>query len=101
MQRIVQRHVCLEVIVREVNVNNRCILTQGALLASALVLIQQTEATCPKVKDFRQLYTKVVADKHEDSIAKFGAILAQGMECAKIIILSKIVLCIFYQIVLS
>lgn len=52
---------------------------QGALLASALVLIQQTEATCPKVKDFRQLYAKVVTDKHEDSIAKFGAILAQGI----------------------
>ncbi|KAA0200315.1 hypothetical protein HAZT_HAZT001908 [Hyalella azteca] len=52
---------------------------QGALLASALVLIQQTEVTCTKVKDFRQLYAKVVADKHEDSIAKFGAILAQGI----------------------
>ncbi|KAF2361483.1 Proteasome/cyclosome repeat [Trinorchestia longiramus] len=52
---------------------------QGALLASALVLIQQTESTCSKVKDFRQLYAKVVADKHEDSIAKFGAILAQGI----------------------
>lgn len=32
---------------------------QGALIASALILIQQTEATCPKVKDFRQLYHKV------------------------------------------
>ncbi|MPC15068.1 26S proteasome non-ATPase regulatory subunit 1 [Portunus trituberculatus] len=52
---------------------------QGALIASALVLIQQTEATCPKVKDFRQLYAKVISDKHEDSIAKFGAILAQGI----------------------
>ena len=52
---------------------------QGALLASALVLIQQTEATCSKVKDFRSLYSKVVSDKHEDSIAKFGAIVAQGI----------------------
>ncbi|XP_037777929.1 26S proteasome non-ATPase regulatory subunit 1-like [Penaeus monodon] len=52
---------------------------QGALIASALVLIQQTESTCPKVKDFRQLYAKVIGDKHEDSIAKFGAILAQGI----------------------
>lgn len=33
---------------------------QGALIASALILIQQTEATCPKVKDFRQLYHKVL-----------------------------------------
>ncbi|MCL4127940.1 UNVERIFIED_CONTAM: hypothetical protein GTU68_019300 [Idotea baltica] len=52
---------------------------QGALISSALVLIQQTESTCPKVKDFRQLYSKVIGDKHEDSIAKFGAILAQGI----------------------
>jgi len=52
---------------------------QGALIASALVLIQHTESTCPKVKDFRTLYAKVIADKHEDSIAKFGAILAQGI----------------------
>ncbi|KAL7631720.1 UNVERIFIED_CONTAM: hypothetical protein RMT77_017975 [Armadillidium vulgare] len=52
---------------------------QGALMASALVLIQQTESTCAKVKDFRQLYSKVIGDKHEDSIAKFGAILAQGI----------------------
>ena len=52
---------------------------QGALIASALVVIQQTEATCSKMKDFRQLYNKVITDKHEDSIAKFGAILAQGI----------------------
>ncbi|CAN7996012.1 unnamed protein product, partial [Ixodes hexagonus] len=52
---------------------------QGALIASALILIQQTEATCPKVKDFRQLYHKVVSDKHDDVMAKLGAILAQGI----------------------
>ena len=52
---------------------------QGALIASALVLIQQTEVTCPKVKDFRALYSKVISDKHEDVMAKFGAILAQGI----------------------
>ncbi|XP_061936881.1 26S proteasome non-ATPase regulatory subunit 1 isoform X1 [Apis cerana] len=52
---------------------------QGALIASAMILIQQTEATCPRVKDFRALYAKVVVDKHEDVMAKFGAILAQGI----------------------
>jgi len=52
---------------------------QGALLASAMVLIQQTEVTCPKVKEFRALYTKVLNDKHDDVMAKFGAILAQGI----------------------
>merc|ERR1712071_637538 len=52
---------------------------QGALLASALVLVQHTEFTSSKVKDIRQLYAKVIADKHEDVMAKFGAILAQGI----------------------
>lgn len=52
---------------------------QGALIASAMILIQQTESTCPRVKDFRALYAKVVVDKHEDVMAKFGAILAQGI----------------------
>jgi len=32
---------------------------QGALIASALILVQHTEVTCPKVKDFRELYAKV------------------------------------------
>lgn len=52
---------------------------QGALIASALVLIQQTEVLNPKVKEFRQLYSKVISDKHEDVMAKFGAIIAQGI----------------------
>ncbi|XP_054156601.1 26S proteasome non-ATPase regulatory subunit 1-like [Oppia nitens] len=52
---------------------------QGALISSALILVQQTEATCPKVKEFRQLYVKVISDKHDDVMAKFGAILAQGI----------------------
>merc|ERR1719394_1259570 len=52
---------------------------QGALIASAMILVQQTELTCSKVKDFRALYAKVITDKHEDVMAKFGAILAQGI----------------------
>ncbi|XP_066591012.1 26S proteasome non-ATPase regulatory subunit 1 [Prorops nasuta] len=52
---------------------------QGALIASAMILIQQTESTCSRVKDFRALYAKVIVDKHEDVMAKFGAILAQGI----------------------
>merc|ERR1719450_1538973 len=52
---------------------------QYALVASALITIQQTESICPKAKQIRKTYTKVIADKHEDSIAKFGAILAQGI----------------------
>merc|ERR1719429_186997 len=52
---------------------------QGALIASALILVQHTEQTCPKVKEFRTMYAKVISDKHEDVMAKFGAILAQGI----------------------
>ena len=44
-----------------------------------MILVQQTEQTCPKVKDFRALYQKVITDKHEDVMAKFGAILATGL----------------------
>ena len=55
---------------------NKKYCLQGALIASAMILVQQTEQTCPKVKDFRALYQKVITDKHEDVMAKFGAILA-------------------------
>ena len=52
---------------------------QGALIASAMILIQQTDQTCAKVSFFRQLYTQVITNKHEDVMAKYGAILAQGI----------------------
>ncbi|XP_048744052.2 26S proteasome non-ATPase regulatory subunit 1-like [Ostrea edulis] len=52
---------------------------QGALIASALVLVQQNENTCPKVSHYRSLYSKIISDKHDDVMAKFGAILAQGI----------------------
>merc|ERR1719354_711316 len=52
---------------------------QGALIASSMVLIQHTDISCPKVKTFRELYKKVINDKHEDVMAKKGAILAQGI----------------------
>lgn len=52
---------------------------QGALIASAMILIQQTDQTCPKATFFRQLYSSVITNKHEDVMAKFGAILAQGI----------------------
>ncbi|XP_067617166.1 26S proteasome non-ATPase regulatory subunit 1 [Eurosta solidaginis] len=52
---------------------------QGALIASAMILIQHTDQTCPKTTFFRQLYAEVISNKHEDVMAKFGAILAQGI----------------------
>lgn len=52
---------------------------QGVLVAMSLVCIQHTETTCPKVKTFRETLMKIITDKHDDVIAKFGAILAQGI----------------------
>jgi 26S proteasome regulatory subunit N2 len=46
-------------------------LKAGFLLMHELLTFQ--------VKDFRALYAKVIVDKHEDVMAKFGAILAQGI----------------------
>jgi len=52
---------------------------QGALIAMAIVLIQQTAATCSEVIEFRKTITKTITEKGEDSITKFGAIIAQGI----------------------
>lgn len=52
---------------------------QGALIASALVLIQQNAVTCPKSVEFRQKLLKIIGDRHEDLMAKFGAIVACGI----------------------
>ncbi|GAN10768.1 26S proteasome non-ATPase regulatory subunit 1 [Mucor ambiguus] len=52
---------------------------QGAFMSQAMILIQQTENTNPKVAGVRKLYEKIISDKHEDPMAKFGAVLAQGI----------------------
>ena len=52
---------------------------QGAFISTAMVLVQQTEELQPKVKTFREKLKKTIEDKHEDSITKFGAILATGI----------------------
>ncbi|THD26271.1 26S proteasome non ATPase regulatory subunit [Fasciola hepatica] len=52
---------------------------QGALIATAMVLMQQNGVTCPKSVDFREKCLKIVSDRHEDLLAKFGAILACGI----------------------
>jgi 26S proteasome regulatory subunit N2 len=52
---------------------------QGAYTSLAMVLVQQTEAQSPKVAAIRELFAKVVADKREDPMARFGASLAQGI----------------------
>lgn len=52
---------------------------QGAFISLAMILIQQSESSVPKVVAIRELFSKTVADKHEDPMARFGASLAQGI----------------------
>ncbi|RKP15249.1 armadillo-type protein, partial [Piptocephalis cylindrospora] len=52
---------------------------QGALISLALILIQHTDHTSPKATAIRRLFQERIADKHEYLLAKFGAILAQGI----------------------
>lgn len=52
---------------------------QGALIATSMVLIQATEALEPRVTQVRSLYQKIISDKREDVMTKFGAILSQGL----------------------
>uniref|UniRef100_A0A914M0D6 Uncharacterized protein n=1 Tax=Meloidogyne incognita TaxID=6306 RepID=A0A914M0D6_MELIC len=52
---------------------------QGALIALSFVLIQHTESTCSNVVEFRKTITKTITEKSEDTITKFGAIVAQGI----------------------
>lgn len=52
---------------------------QGALQATAMILIQQNETLYPKVKEFTSLYANTIKNKHEDALAKFGAATAQGI----------------------
>ncbi|KAG9043742.1 proteasome regulatory particle base subunit [Tulasnella sp. UAMH 9824] len=52
---------------------------QGALIALAMILIQQTEASSPSVAPTRAMFAKIISDKHEDPMARFGAAIAQGL----------------------
>ena len=52
---------------------------QGVLIAMAMIFIQCNEQSVPKVSQFRQTLEKVITNRHEDALAKFGAALAQGI----------------------
>lgn len=52
---------------------------QGALISLAMIMVQQNEAMNPKVAAIRKQLTKVVGDRHEDAMAKFGCALALGI----------------------
>lgn len=52
---------------------------QGALIALAMIMVQQNETMNPKVASIRKTLKKVVGDRHEDAMTKFGAALALGI----------------------
>ncbi len=52
---------------------------QGALIALAMVLMQTTKAQEPKVEAIRKQFEERTADKHEETLAKLGAILGAGI----------------------
>lgn len=52
---------------------------QGALIALAMVLVQQNDALNPKVGAIRKQMLKIVGDRHEDAMCKFGCALAMGI----------------------
>ena len=59
--------------------DSQSLVRQGAMIASAMILIQHTQVKVPKVKEIKDLYFNTVNDKHEDTMTKFGAILAIGI----------------------
>lgn len=52
---------------------------QGALIAMAMILVQQNEAMNPKVTAIRKTLQRIAGDRHEDAMAKFGCALALGI----------------------
>ncbi|CAE6456206.1 unnamed protein product [Rhizoctonia solani] len=51
---------------------------QGAFVSLGMILVQQSEASSPSLSPTRALYHKIISDKHEDPMARFGAALGQG-----------------------
>jgi len=51
---------------------------QGAFIALGMILVQQSDASSPSLASIRTTYTKIVGDKHEDPMARFGAALGQS-----------------------
>ncbi|POR39068.1 26S proteasome regulatory subunit rpn2, partial [Tolypocladium paradoxum] len=52
---------------------------QGALISLAMIMTQQNEVMNPKVSSIRKTLKRVVGDRHEDAMTKFGAALALGI----------------------
>ena len=52
---------------------------QGALIALSMVLVQQNEAMNPKATKIRKDMLRIIGDRHEDAMCKFGCAMAMGI----------------------
>ena len=52
---------------------------QAACLALAMILIQQNEELNPRVQMARTTFDKIISERHEEAMARFGASVAQGL----------------------
>ncbi|KAL3425549.1 proteasome/cyclosome [Phlyctema vagabunda] len=52
---------------------------QGALISLAMIMVQQNEVMNPKVASIRKTLKKIIGDRHEDAMTKFGGALALGI----------------------
>ena len=51
---------------------------QGAFMALGMVLVQQSEASSAASTAVRTSYNKIIGNKHEDPMARYGAAVGQG-----------------------
>lgn len=51
---------------------------QGAFIALGMILVEQSEVSSPSFTSTRNRYQKIISDKHEDPMARFGAAIGQG-----------------------
>lgn len=59
--------------------DNTAFVRQGALIAMSLIFIQVSENKEPKVGKINKLYDKIIKNRHEEVLAKMGAILSTGI----------------------
>lgn len=52
---------------------------QHAFIGLALILIQQTEKSNPKVKEVNELFDTIISTRRTETLTKFGACLGQGI----------------------
>jgi len=59
--------------------DNTNFVRQAAYIATAMVLCQATKAFSNRVSQFKEKLEKIMTEKHQDILTKFGAITANGI----------------------